>query len=342
MGGAHGPLVNVWRSRIGNDYFERWYLEKYYQRSASLTQHKTMNNVNEQTTQNTPTHDYRSNININHSVSTKLPNKQMINDKSYDREIRQIFGFDDMDTTSSVSTYSSTSEIYLQNNQQSTLSTTSSLKINNNNNDQNPQTKPHVTMREHHPTNEVNQSISTKQINTNQHILNDNQQLIHNHPDLHNEPNPEIITKLNPNHLTYYQQFIKSHPDLNNDPNPEIITKSNPNHVTYQQNVSVRYLVPPTPPPPGPLIIRGTNYSYLKNILLIHFYFLEIVPPRPRSPSPLIVTYQEPSPPTPPPLILREAPPPPPPHQETTVITKVLPPESQSSRRVVVEQSAPV
>ena len=40
-------------------------------------------------------------------------------------------------------------------------------------------------------------------------------------------------------------------------PPPVLLRKTLPNNqVTYQQNVSVRYLQPPTPPPPGPLIIR--------------------------------------------------------------------------------------
>ena len=40
-------------------------------------------------------------------------------------------------------------------------------------------------------------------------------------------------------------------------PPPLLVRKTLPdNQVTYQQNVSVRYLQPPTPPPPGPLIIR--------------------------------------------------------------------------------------
>jgi len=43
----------------------------------------------------------------------------------------------------------------------------------------------------------------------------------------------------------------------NQNPPPLIVRKTLPNNlVTYQQNVSVRYLKPPTPPPPGPLIIR--------------------------------------------------------------------------------------
>lgn len=40
-------------------------------------------------------------------------------------------------------------------------------------------------------------------------------------------------------------------------PPPVLVRKTLPNNqVTYQQNISVRYLQPPTPPPPGPLIIR--------------------------------------------------------------------------------------
>jgi hypothetical protein len=40
-------------------------------------------------------------------------------------------------------------------------------------------------------------------------------------------------------------------------PPPLVVRKKLPNNlVTYQQNVSVRYLQPPTPPPPGPIVIR--------------------------------------------------------------------------------------
>jgi len=51
---------------------------------------------------------------------------------------------------------------------------------------------------------------------------------------------------------------------INNDDQqlpPIIIRKTLPNNtVTYQQNVSVRYLQPPTPPPPGPIIIRKKDF----------------------------------------------------------------------------------
>ena len=43
---------------------------------------------------------------------------------------------------------------------------------------------------------------------------------------------------------------------LNYDPSPEIIYRDNPDKVVYVQKVGVRYLKPPTPPPPGPLVIR--------------------------------------------------------------------------------------
>lgn len=43
---------------------------------------------------------------------------------------------------------------------------------------------------------------------------------------------------------------------LNHDPEPEVIYRDNPEKLVYVQKVGVRYLKPPTPPPPGPLVIR--------------------------------------------------------------------------------------
>lgn len=43
---------------------------------------------------------------------------------------------------------------------------------------------------------------------------------------------------------------------------PVVIHKTLPNNtVTYNQNISVRYLQPPSPPPPGPIIIRKHTFS---------------------------------------------------------------------------------
>ncbi|CAM4781440.1 unnamed protein product [Rotaria magnacalcarata] len=297
MGGANGPLVNVWRSRIDNDYFQRWYLEKHRQRSASLIQHNTINTVNKNRTQYSQNRDSQSNLVIDHFAAKTLPTQPMINENYYENASRRIYGFDETDTISTASTPSTLNEIELDSNFNSNQNRpppllTTILKKPDTYSNQNSQTK-HVAIRTNSPT---NQSVSSQQINQ----------------------------KSNQNVLSDYQQFIQNHPDVHNDPNPQIIVKQNPDQVTYQQNVSVRYLVPPTPPPPGPLIIR------------------EIAPPRLPTPPPVIIKYQEPSPPTPPPLILREAPPPPPPKQETTVITRMLPQEPQPPRRVIIEKHPPL
>ncbi|CAF2506945.1 unnamed protein product [Rotaria sp. Silwood2] len=306
MGGAHGPLVNVWRSHVNNDYFQRWYLEKYYRRSASLNQHNTINNINKATTQYAQNRDYKSNLLIDNSVSSNiLPMKQVMNENYYQNDIQQAYGYgyDQMNTMNTTSNQSSSNVIESKNDSSSnqlarsssSSSITSILKKPNSQNNGNSQTKPRVTIREQYPTNEFNQVVSAQQVS---------------------DEDKRILAE--------YQQIMQTRPDLNNDPNPQMITKPNSDQITYQQNVSVRYLVPPTPPPPGPLIIR------------------EIVPPRAPTPPPVVIKYQEPSPPTPPPLILREAPPPPPPQQEPTIITKMLPPEPPSAPRVIVEHNPPL
>lgn len=50
---------------------------------------------------------------------------------------------------------------------------------------------------------------------------------------------------------------------INFDPNPQIIRKHANDAVTYKQEVAVRYLRPPTPPPPGPLIIKEVRRTKL-------------------------------------------------------------------------------
>jgi hypothetical protein len=42
--------------------------------------------------------------------------------------------------------------------------------------------------------------------------------------------------------------------ELNNDTNPIVIRKENNQQVVYKQNVFIRWLQPPTPPPPAPII----------------------------------------------------------------------------------------
>ncbi|CAF0896677.1 unnamed protein product [Adineta steineri] len=356
-GGAHGPLVNVWRSRITDEYFQRWYLEKYYQRSASLPRY----NTNEKMTQNTRARDdYKSNTYMNNfRLPPTTTTNQVNNQNHYESEVQKIYGYDDADvTTASIaSSHSSSNDTISHTKEQRSSSITSILKKSSNSNNtpttgQTPPIKHHVTIRERHSSFESDQSISSQQLNTDDmNLLSESRQYQKSQTDsqeFENIPSPydhfekttpidysqiqqtnyDIRSELNTNSnpiLSEYQQVLQTHPDVHHDPNPEIISKPNPTHqVTYEQNISLRYLVPPTPPPPGPLIIR------------------EILPPRIPTPPPFIVKVPETIPQTPPPLILREAPPPPPPHQETTFVTKMLPPELPPARCVVYEHAPPL
>jgi hypothetical protein len=47
-----------------------------------------------------------------------------------------------------------------------------------------------------------------------------------------------------------------NHYKLNTDPNPEVIKKKSSQPIEYNQDIQVRYLRPPTPPPAGDIIIR--------------------------------------------------------------------------------------
>jgi hypothetical protein len=58
---------------------------------------------------------------------------------------------------------------------------------------------------------------------------------------------------------------------VNFDPDPEVIYRDNPDDVVYVRKVGVRYLKPPTPPPPEPLIIRevqATRQQELSPIII--------------------------------------------------------------------------
>jgi len=111
---------------------------------------------------------------------------------------------------------------------------------------------------------------------------------------------------------------------INFDPNPQIIRKHANDAVTYKQEVAVRYLRPPTPPPPGPLIIKEVRNPAL--------------PPAP----PIVIRQRPPRPATPPPLIIRERPPQPPTQLAPKLITKPLPPPPPPPRRVIIERMPPL
>ena len=69
-----------------------------------------------------------------------------------------------------------------------------------------------------------------------------------------------------------YLNDLHLNDDLNYDPHPEVVHRENSDDITYTQKVGVRYLKPPTPPPPGPILIR------------------EIQPTPPKNPPPLVVS----------------------------------------------------
>ncbi|CAF2857811.1 unnamed protein product [Rotaria sp. Silwood2] len=100
--------------------------------------------------------------------------------------------------------------------------------------------------------------------------------------------------------------------------NPQVIYKPNNQEVVYKQNIMVRWLQPPTPPPPAPIIIR------------------EIRAPAETQP-PIVCRQMPPCPPTPPPIIIREKPPLCPPSGQPLIIEKRLPPVT-CPRQVIVER----
>ncbi|CAF0774180.1 unnamed protein product [Rotaria sp. Silwood1] len=100
--------------------------------------------------------------------------------------------------------------------------------------------------------------------------------------------------------------------------NPQVIYKPNNQEVVYKQNIMVRWLKPPTPPPPAPIIIR------------------EIRAPTETQP-PIVCRQMPPCPPTPPPIIIREKPPPCFSSGPPVIIEKRLPPVT-APRQVIVER----
>lgn len=112
--------------------------------------------------------------------------------------------------------------------------------------------------------------------------------------------------------------------EINEDADPEIVTKSTCQRLEYLQEIAIRYLRPPTPPPPGEILI---NQECNK-----------LTPPAP----PLIIRQQPCRPSTPEPLVVREAPPQPPAPICPKIITisgKRLPPPP---RKVIIERLAPL
>ncbi|CAF0844539.1 unnamed protein product [Adineta steineri] len=99
-------------------------------------------------------------------------------------------------------------------------------------------------------------------------------------------------TGLHPSLISAGRQLPLDQYKINYDPNPIIIRKQIPVEMpTYKQQVIVRYLRPPTPPSPGPLIIK------------------EVREPPAAAAPPLVIRTRAPREKTPPPIVIREAPP---------------------------------
>ncbi len=112
--------------------------------------------------------------------------------------------------------------------------------------------------------------------------------------------------------------------EINKDTTPDLITKKYEKDLVYVQELAVRYLRPPTLPPPGDILIKQEANTLAK--------------PAP----PLIIRQQPPRPCTPEPLVVREKPPKLPSLVGRKVITiggKRLPPPP---RKVIVERLPPV
>jgi hypothetical protein len=114
--------------------------------------------------------------------------------------------------------------------------------------------------------------------------------------------NNQRVTLLNRDETANFQGPIPlDQYELNADPNPVVIRKKPADKIRYRQNVTIRYLKPPTPKPSELVIVEEA--------------------PRPQqAPPPLVVRQQSYRAVTPAPIVYREAPPPPPPPAERRVI----------------------
>lgn len=229
MGGAYGPLTGIWRSSSNKTYFQRWYLDRR-QRSASLPDHLPVNDVRRLTTQKTTAHD---------QLTPLVKMSENSEEKRLRDQIQRIYGFDDTETETETETTVSSRRSSIDEGDPTApvappISPIILRPV------MNESTRPWITVREYHSGADrkallVDRSTSEASFSSARTQEENNHQA-----------------------MNQYEEILRQHPDLYNDPNPTVITEPNPNPVTYRQNVMVRYLVPPTPPVPGPLIIRGS------------------------------------------------------------------------------------
>ena len=214
LGGAYGPLVNIWRSRIDKQYFQHWYLEKH-RCSTSIMLHKSFNDINDEIKHKS--NGYQSNIVI-----------QQINEKLLQNQIKLIYGLLDIATASSTSSRQSPID-----ENDSVFDQISSLPVPEA--IDNSKSKQKITIREYYSSKDILSDLASRSLSSPcQQTINDNE----------------------------LDQFIHNQSEFSVDLTPITIRQSNPDNVNYKQSTSIRDLVPPTPPPPGLLIIRGINRVY--------------------------------------------------------------------------------
>ena len=156
--------------------------------------------------------------------------------------------------------------------------------------------------------------------------LNDMYGFSHHHTIV-SQRNTEYIDHMNKLHYDAGENraYSSCMPDnsllrLNQDPSPILIRKKPIRPIYYTQNVAVKFLRPPSPPPPGDILIRQERDIQ--------------APPAP----PLRIQQKPSSPIKPPPLIIREQPPPKPAPiaaEHHVIPGRVLPPPP---RKVIVEK----
>jgi hypothetical protein len=78
---------------------------------------------------------------------------------------------------------------------------------------------------------------------------------------------------------------------INQDDEPEIIRKETNQAVIYKHEVAVRFLKPPSPPPPGDLIIKQENNIPVSPAPPV---IIRQPPPRPKSVEPLVIREEPP------------------------------------------------
>ncbi|CAF1148591.1 unnamed protein product [Didymodactylos carnosus] len=415
MGGANGPLTKTWKQNIDEQWFEKWYEKR--ERSASMNKKYSISNLLTQERRNDVNYYHKTEKNdlartknsnayfvVDRLVFDNQNEKQKLvhnthpymanemEDNAFRSEINKMYGFDDLDGTTSESSYASRDEIVTnnlrsentlkENRQQKLPSLTTSDYYSMQNDDDNRSTRStssiasDMTIKTNHRESPTS-STSSNSVFQQYHyprpndeplkrvtiIERTNNSVKNQKPIVQSTNSPQSSTpssfqpsvdyfQTNLNQYAQndirrhqlqvqYNDILNNNPELNNDPNPNIIYKKNPNHVTYQQNIGVRYLVPPTPPPPGPIVIRGTYLRkelHHKCLIFLNLLLLEVLSPKQPTPPPIILKYRDPSPKTPPPLIIREEPPLVPPiNEEPTILTKIVPPTPQK-QRIIIER----